>query len=141
MRLLNSETRRLLPAAVFCVLLAFLVSFWIMLRFVHWDAQYRALDPRHYKIQVVTAADYVRLADPANRVVKLSDGPTIEKAPLWEEVVLRNYRPTDDGRFYVLVTTKGTAHILPYVEGDLVVFGFFAACGLFFSLWNLRLKG
>ena len=112
-----------------------------MLRFVHRDAQHRALDPQHYIVQVVTAADYRRLADPANREVRLSDGHTIHKAPIWDKVVLPNYKPTDDGRFYVLVTTKGTAHILPYVEGELIFFGVSLACGLFFSLWNLRLKG
>jgi hypothetical protein len=111
-----------------------------MLRFVHRDAQYRSLDPQHYIVQVVTAADYGNLADPANREVRLSDGHTIQKEPIWDETVLPKYKPTDDGRFYVLVTTKGTAHMLPYVESEFIVFGFVAAWGLFFSIWNLRLK-
>jgi hypothetical protein len=70
------------------MLLTFGVSTWIMLRFVHRDAQHRALDPQHYIVQVVTAADYRRLADPANREVPLSDGHTIYRAPIWDKDVL-----------------------------------------------------
>jgi DNA-directed RNA polymerase specialized sigma24 family protein len=140
MRLLNPSTRRLIPIAVFAVLLCVVASRWIMMHFVLRDAQYRSLDPQYYIVQVVPAADYRNLADPANREVRLSDGTTIRKAPIWDEVVLPNYRPTDDGQFYVRVTTKGTAHVLPYVDGDFLLFGFVTACGLLISVWNLRLK-
>ena len=140
MKLLNPATRRLIPAAVFCVLLMAVLGCWHSLQFVHWDAQYRSMDPQHYIVEVVTATDYHNLADPANREVKLSNGHTIQKAPIWEETILPKYKPTDDGRFYVLVTTKGTAHVLPYVSGYLFMFGFFAVCGLVLSLWNSRQK-
>jgi hypothetical protein len=141
MRFLNPATRRLIPAVVFAMLLANVVVCWSMMRFVHLDAQYRLLAPEHYKVQVVTAADYRRLADPSNRNVVLSDGTQIHKAPIWDEVVLPRYKLTDDGRSHVLVTTKGTAHCLPYVSGYFLIFGFLAACGLLASLWNLKQKG
>jgi len=140
MKLLNPATRRLIPAVVFLVLLCSVVSSWIMMQFIYRDAQYRLMDPQHYIVQVVTAADYHNLANPANRKVCLSDGHTIHKAPIWDDVVLPKYKPTDDGRFYVLVTTKGTAHVFPYVAGDLFLFGIVAAWGLLISLWNLRQK-
>lgn len=138
MRFLNPATRRLLPAVIFAILLIVVVASWVMVRFVHRDAQYRSLAPEHYNVEVLTAADYRCLADPSNRDVTLSDGRTIQKAPIWDEVVLPNYKPTADGRCYVRVTTKGTAHLLPYVSGKFFMFGFVAACGLLASLWNLK---
>jgi hypothetical protein len=140
MRLLSPSTRRLIPTAVFAVLLCVVVSRWIMLHFVLRHTQHRSLPPQYYLVQVVTAADYRRLADPANREVRLSDGTTIRKAPIWDEAVLPNYKATDDGQFYVLVTTKGTAHVLPCVDADFFPIAFIAACGLLISLWNLKLK-
>ena len=61
-----------------------------------------------------------------------------KKAPIWDKIVLPNYKPTEDGRFHVRVTTKGMAHVLPYVEDKLVFLVFLASCGLFVSLWSLR---
>jgi hypothetical protein len=138
-KLLNAATRRVLPAAVFVTLLFELAAAWVIMRFVHRDAQYRLLAPDHYLVQVVTADDYRRLADPASRRVALSDGTTVEKAPVWNEIVLPNFKPTDDGRFWVLVTTKGSAHLLDYVEPNYVMFGLIAAGGLAVALWNLKL--
>jgi hypothetical protein len=140
MRFLNPATCRLIPFAIFAVLLTNVVSAWVMMEFVHRDAQYRSLAPEHYLVEVLSPADYDLLADPSNRDVVLSDGRRIQKAPVWDEIVLPKYKLTDDGKFYVRVTTKGTAHMLPYVRHHFLMFGFFAACGLFASLWNLRLK-
>ena len=138
MRFLTPATRRLIPFAIFAVLLINVASQWVMMAFVHRDAQYRLLAPEHYKVQVLTPADYHLLADPSNRDVVLSDGTTLHKAPVWDKIALPNYKPTDDGKFYVLVTTKGTAHLLSYVGPHFLIIGFIAACGLLASLWNLR---
>jgi hypothetical protein len=40
---------------------------------------------------------------------------------------------------YVLVTTRGTAHVLAYIEPYLLLFSFLAGCGLIASIWNLMM--
>ncbi len=137
MTFLSPDARRRLPAGIFALLVFHVAAAWAMMAFLHRDAQARLLAPDHYQVQVVTADDYRRLADPANRVVTLSDGTTLEKAPIWDEIVLPNYKPVCEGRYYVLVTTTGTAHYLSYVGPQFLMIGFFAACGLLASLWNL----
>ncbi len=138
MKLLSPTHRRILPFAIFVTLFFHVFWLWAFARFLHRDAQSRSLAPEHYDVQVVTAADYRRLADPAVRVVKFDDGTTLEKAPVWERIVLPNFKPTDEGKFYVLVTTKGTAHFLSYVEPHYFMIAFFAACGIAACAWNLR---
>lgn len=140
MRFLNPSTYRLLPSVILAMLLITVVLQWITMNVVHRDAQYRSLAPEYYLVEVLTPTDYRLLADPSNRDVVLSDGRRIEKAPVWDEIVLPNYKLTDDGKFYVRVTTKGTAHMLPYVGPHFLMLGFLAACGLLASLWNFRLK-
>lgn len=140
MRFLNPSTYRLFPSIIFALLLITVAIQWITMALVHRDAQYRLLAPQYYLVEVLTPADYRLLADPSNRDVVLSDGRRIEKAPAWDEIVLPSYKLADDGKFYVLVTTKGTAHMLPYVGPHFLMLGFLAACGLLASLWNFRLK-
>ncbi len=36
------------------------------------------------------------------------------------------------------MTTKGTGHLLSYIEPHYILIGFFAAAGLAASLWNLK---
>jgi hypothetical protein len=141
MRFLNPATRILLVPVLFFLLLTCIFWSWVFMRFLHYEAQYRSLAPEHYNVDVVTAEDYRLLADPENREVTLSDGTTIRKAPIWDDVILPKYKPVRNGTHYVLVRTKGTAHFLPYVSGYFLMFGFLAACGLAVSLWNLRLDG
>jgi hypothetical protein len=137
MKSFNASNRRFLLVAIFLLLLSSVWAAWGLMRFMHYRAQYRSLDPEHYQVQVLTAEDYRRLADPANRVVRLSDGSTIRKATSWDSVVLPKYKPANDGDFFVLVTTTGTAHILPYVRGYFGVFSFLAACGVAVGVWNI----
>ena len=139
MRYLNPATRRFLVPVIFALLLGSIFWAWIFMRFLHYEGQYRSLAPEHYDVEVVTADDYRLLADPAYPEVTLSGGTTTRKEPIWYEVVLPKYRPVRNGTYYVLVTTKGTAHFLPYIGGHFFMFGFLAACGLLVSLWNLKL--
>ena len=122
----------------FGAILLFITGQWVMMSLVLRESQNRSLAPEHYTLQIVTAEYYRRLADPANRQVELADGTKYIKAPIWDELVLPNYKPTDDGRFYVLVRTNGTAHYLPQVTQDFLLIGILAACGLAASIWNLR---
>jgi hypothetical protein len=138
MRIFNRPTLSTLLAAIFFVLFLQIVCSWGFMRFVHVRAQNQFLAPEYYDVEVVTGEDFRHLSDPAQREVTLSDGTRIMKAAVWEEFVLKNYKAAADGKFYVLVMTKGTAHVLPYVEPNFILIGFFTFCGLAVSLWNLR---
>ena len=100
-RFSNPATRRLLPTVIFAILRSMVVASWGMMRFVLRDAQNRSLAPEHYNVEVLTTADYRRLADPSNRDVTLSDGRTIHKAPIWDQAVLPNYKSTADETCYL----------------------------------------
>src|SRR5262245_32413003 len=136
-RLFSPLGRSTLIAAIFAVLLLHIFWSWVFLRFVHYQAQYRSLAPELYDVDVLTVDDFRRLSDPAQREVKLSDGRTIFKAPVWDEIVLPKYKHTKD--HYVLVTTHGTGHVLSYVEHYFVLLAFISICGVVAALWNQRL--
>jgi hypothetical protein len=139
MKLAAPINRSTLLWAIWIVLLMQILWAWAFARFLHYDAQNRLLAPEHFDVQVVTADDYRKLSDPAVREVALSDGSTFIKAEVWERNVLPNYKPTADGGLYLLVTTKGTAHALTYVEHYILMFAFVAACGAGLSFWSLKL--
>lgn len=80
------------------------------------DAQNRILAAQYYEVQVVTGEEYRRLSDPAIRETTLSDGRTVIKTALLEKVVLPGFKRAAHQDFYMLVTTKGTAHVLSYLE-------------------------
>ena len=136
MKFSNPVTRSVLLSSAFLVLLSLNVSIWVFLRFVHAERQNRVLVPSQYDVQVITAEDYHRLADPKNPEVTLTDGSRVQTAPAWYTNDLPNYVRTADNRHYVLVTTRGTAHVLPYVEHYFILLGFLTFCGLGISLWN-----
>jgi hypothetical protein len=129
-------TRSTILSAIFIMLFLQVVCSWAFLRFVHARAQYRSLAPELYDVEVLTVDDYRRLSDPAQREVKLSDGRTVIKAAIWDKLMPQKYKATGDGNHYVLVTTKGTAHVLGYVEPYFILFGFAAICGVLAGLWN-----
>ena len=138
MKISTPLNRSWLLCAVFFCIVTQVFWMWFSLRFWLYDASYRALAPEHYQAEVITPDDYRRLAEPGGQDVTLSNGHRmIDRQPVWYRVVLPNYKPTDDGQHYVLVTTTGTAHILPYVEGYFILIGFPAICGLIISVWNL----
>jgi len=131
--------RSTLIASIFTMLFLQIVWSWVFLRFVHYQAQYRSLAPGLYDVDVLSVDEFRQLSDPAQREVQLSDGRTVVKAPIWEKIVLPNYKLTKDGNQYVLVRTHGTAHALSYVEHYFVLFAFFSICGIVAAIWNLRL--
>lgn len=138
MKLSTPINRSWLLWVIFAMLMLQLIGHWVSLRFWLNDASYRSLAPEYYNVSVITPEEYRRLSDPANSDVTLSDGThMVDRAPAWFTKVLPNYKATRDGRFYVLVTTKGTAHILPYVEGRFLLLGFLTLCGFAVSFWNL----
>jgi hypothetical protein len=138
MKFFNRATRTMLPVVVFLLLLGMSIGCWVLFRFVLDDAQNRILEPKHYDMQVVTAEDYRQLSDPTVRNVTLADGSTLTKAAAWDDIVPAGYKPTATKAQYVLVKTKGTAHVIPYLEPYLVMFSFLAGCGVLASVWNLK---
>jgi hypothetical protein len=137
MKVFNRATRNMLPAVIFLLLLGHSLGSWILIRYMLHDAQSRILKPEHYDVQVVTAEEYGDLADPAVRIVTLADGSTISKAAAWDDIVPAGYKPTPTKQ-YVLVTTKGTAHVIGYLERYLVMISFLAGCGFLASFWSLK---
>ncbi len=94
--------------AGFCILAIAINT--IFVQFVHYDSQYRFLNPRHYNVDVITQEDYGQLLSYENRPVKLSTGKTVtERTQAYYSRVLPKYKAVTDGSRYVLVTLRGTA--------------------------------
>jgi len=109
----NTGCRKDAAIAAIALLLicGFVVSEWVMVRFVHYHSQNSILVPADYNAEVITAQDYKKLSDPNTRTAVLSTGRTINgRSDTWSRVVLPKYKPVNNGEQYVLVTTKGTAH-------------------------------
>ena len=77
------------------------------MQFLHYDSQYRLLDPEHYNVKVITKEDHNKLADQQNRPVTLSNGTTLTKEDVWVSRVLKNYKSANNGSQYTLVTLPG----------------------------------
>jgi len=107
--------------AGFCILLIAINT--VFMQFLHYDSQYRLLNPQHYNAKVITQEDYKQLSNPENRSVKLSSGDTLTKAEVWDSHVLPKYKPVNNGSQYVLVTLRGTAPFMrQYYSGVLPIF-------------------
>jgi hypothetical protein len=86
-----------------------MVSSWVVVRFVHYDAQYRALEPDTYQAKIITPEDYALLQDSTKESVTLSDGSTYsDRQPSFYEHMIPSYKQIGD--HYLLVTTIGTSH-------------------------------
>ena len=95
----------------------------VFMQFLHYDSQYRLLNPQHYNVEVITQADYKQLSNPENRSVTLSSGDTKTKADTWDSHVLPKYKSVNNGSQYVLVTVRGTApFIYQWYAGVLPIF-------------------
>ena len=82
----------------------------VFMQFLHYDSQYRLLNPQHYNIRVITQEDYKQLSNSENRSVKLSTGKTVTgRTQAWYSDVLPKYKSVNNGSQYVLVTLRGTA--------------------------------
>ena len=102
-----------LPFAFYtCV--TFIAINTVFIHFVHYDSQYRSLNPEHYNVEVVTDEDHKQLSNPENRTVKLSNGGTVtNRSDAFYSHTLPNYKSVNNGSQYVLVTLRGTA---PFVS-------------------------
>jgi len=107
--------------AGFCIL--WIAINTVFMQFLHYDSQYRLLNPQHYNVEVITQEDYKQLSNPENRSVNLSSGKTKTKGDTWDSHVLPKYKSVNNGSQYVLVTVKGTApFIYQWYSGVLPIF-------------------
>jgi len=126
-----------LPLLTFFMMAFWLLSTWVFVRLVHYEAQIRILPADAYQVELITTADYTRLQDPSLKEVELSNGTTLlDRQPVWYERALPNYKPVGD--HYVLVTTLGTAHYYYRWITDALPLMMLTAFGLFVTYWDLR---
>jgi hypothetical protein len=119
-----------------------LISTWIFVHFVHYHAQYTPLSPNDYLFELATKEDMVKLSDPSVKEITLSDGRYFVKAPGWHQLnMTQYYAPSVDGRWYVRVTTKGTAHFARRWTENILFVLMAALPALVLSIWNLRRIG
>ena len=88
---------------------------WVFMRFWLYHSQNRNLSPDDYKVRVLTASEYEQLLNPGVREVRFANGSqTFVKAADrdWEAKAKTRYKSVYDGKYYVEVITKGTAHVL-----------------------------
>ena len=107
----------LIALTMLFVLLGQLVTQWYMFRVRLYDSQNLVLNPQHYQATILTADEFAQLADPNTRTVVLAAGAVTLSKPDradWERHNLPAYQSVYDGRYHLKLTTKGTAHILPY---------------------------
>ena len=127
--------------AFFCAFaLMWIIIETVFMRFVHYDSQYRLLNPEHYNVKVITEEDHKQLSNPEIRTVTLSNGDRLTKAETWDSHVLPNYKSVNNGSQYVLVTVRGTAPFVDkWYEGIIPTFTI-CIIGLFWGLKRKRLK-
>ena len=132
-------------AAVGCLfaLVGFLFWQWVFIRFWLYRSQNRNLNPADYKARVLTAEEYKQLINADVREVRIGNGSqTIIKGedPDWETKAKSRYKSVYNGKYYVEVTTKGTAHILDQWYSTLVPAAIFSL-GALLLLAVYHLKG
>jgi hypothetical protein len=112
---------------------------WIFVQFVHFHSQYTPLAPNDYLFELVTKEDLEKLSDPSVTDFTLADGRYGVKAPAWHELNMpQYYARSADGRWYVQVTTKGTAHFARRWTENILFVLMAALPAMVLSIWNLR---
>ena len=120
------------------VILFHLVTECFFICYLHYHSQYNYLRPDDYIAEVILPADYEKLSNPDVRQVTLSDGTHKTLSDQWHKKVLPKYRPTDDGRYYVLTTIKGTAPFVTRWLGDFIFVFTWSMVGLIAGVKVLR---
>ena len=133
--------RNNIPLAFVCAIaVMWIVSSTVFMRFVHYDSQYRLLNPEHYNVEVITEEDHNKLSNPENRTVTLSNGTTLTKGDVWDSRVLKNYKSVNNGSQYVLVTVRGTAPFMDKWYGSITPIFTLCIIGLFWGLKRKRVE-
>jgi hypothetical protein len=107
-------------------------------RYAAWHTDSRTLPPDTYTVDVYTPAEYAQLIDPAVAEVRLAHGRTLKKGPGWDDAVIAGFKDTDDGSHYVMVRTRGRAHVWPFLLEALLPLAIYAAINLGVIAWSVR---
>lgn len=131
------KERIVLFGATVCLLALVLTLFWqwVFTRFWLYHSQNRNLGPEDYEVRVLTSSEYEQLVNPDVRQVDVANGSqTMIKADDldWEAKAKSRYKAVYNGKYYVEVTTKGTAHALAYWYGTFVPAAIFSLGALLF---------
>ncbi|MHC4060215.1 MAG: hypothetical protein ACYSUC_05405 [Planctomycetota bacterium] len=132
------DKRNSIPLACFCaVVFMWIITETVFMRFVHYDSQYRLLNPEHYNVEVITEEDHKKLSNPENKSVMLSSGITLTKGDIWDSRVLPNYKSVKNASQYVLVTVKGTAPFIDRWYSNIIPISIICIIGFF---WGMKYK-
>ncbi len=120
------------------VLVIFLFWRWVSIRFWLYHSQNRQLNPADYEARVLTPNEYEQLINPDVREVRIGNGSeTMIKAgdQDWEAKAKSRYKSVYNGKYYVQITTKGTAHFLvDWVRGTGIPAATFSLGALLFLM-------
>jgi len=133
------KKERFLIFAIGCLLalVALLLGQWASMQFWLYHSQNRVLNPADYEARVLTPSEYEQMLNPEVREVRIANGSqTIIKAEEqdWEAKVKPRYKSVHSGKYYVEVTTKGTAHALVHWYGTFAPVAIFSLGGLLFLI-------
>ena len=133
------KKERFLIFAIGCLLalMALLLGQWASMQFWLYHSQNRVLNPADYEARVLTPSEYEQMLNPKVREVRIANGSqTIIKAEEqdWEAKVKPRYKSVHSGKYYVEVTTKGTAHALVHWYGTFAPVAIFSLGGLLFLI-------
>jgi hypothetical protein len=94
---MKKQLLQLLPTVVLVIICLLIAIEWVFVRFVHYQAQRRILDPAHYTADVMPVS-----------------------AGIQGRAESSEFRRSEDGQYYVRVATLGTAHHLERTTSDLL---------------------
>lgn len=110
---------------------------WFFVRFVHYDAQHKYLEPHTFMVQIISSEDLAMLSDKSLESVTLSDGTTFtDRQPAFYHQTLPSYKQVGDQ--YVRVTTIGTSHLYFRWLSDVLPLLLLALVGIVLATINAR---
>ncbi len=135
------KKERFVLFATVCLFILVISLFWqwVFMRFWLYHSQNRVLNPADYEARVLTPSEYEQMLNPEVREVRIANGSqTIIKAEEqdWEAKVKPRYKSVHNGKYYVEVTTKGTAHALVHWYGTFAPVAIFSLGGLLFLIFH-----
>jgi len=123
------------PIILPCVCIIWIAINAVFMQFLHYDSQYRHLNPKHYNADVITQEDYKQLSNSKNQSVTLSNGKTVsDRTPAWHSHVLPKYKSVNNGSSYMLVTVRGTAPFIHQWYSSVLPIFIVCLCALFYDL-------
>jgi hypothetical protein len=94
---MKKQVLQVLPTVVLVIICFCIATEWVFVRFVHYKAQRRILNPAHYTVDVMPVS-----------------------AGIQSRADSSEFCMTEDGQYYMRVATLGTAHHLERTTSDLL---------------------